>query len=148
MLHDRELQRPVPVPLRLGVLMRHVAGFIAGGVAFAAAHAIEASHWSDWFEGQYAPWFLNSGRALLFTVAVVALISVAIGALNRAQRPVRGIAIGGGACAAMAVLLFLSPGPGTIFPIVLAVGGVALLGSSIAGAWAGTVIRRKAGARS
>jgi len=147
MLHDRKLHRPVPVPLRLGVLMRHAAGFIAGAVAFAAAHAIEARHWSDWFQGQYAPWFLNSGRALLFTLAVVTLMSVAIAALNRAPRPVRGIAIGGGAFVAMAVLLFVGPGPGTIFPIVLAVGGVALLGSSVSGAWFGAVIRRKVGAR-
>ena len=127
--------------------MRHVVGFIAGGMAFAAAHAIEASHWSDWFQGSYEPWFLNSGRAMLFTMAVLTLASVAVAALNRSSRPVRGIAIGGGAFVTMAALLFSSPGPGTLFPIVLAAGGAALLCSSVAGAWAGSFIRRKVGAR-
>lgn len=127
--------------------MRHVVGFITGGIAFAAAHAIEASHWSDWFHGSYEPWFLNSGRAVLFTMAVLTLASVALAALNRSARPVRGIAIGGGAFVTMAVVLFAGPGPGTIFPIVLVVGGAALLCSSVAGAWAGAVIGRKVGAR-
>lgn len=126
--------------------MRHVIGFIAGGMAFAAAHVVEASHWPDWFHGSYEPWFLNSGRAILFTMSVVTLTSVAIAALNRSSRPVRGLAIGGGAFVTMAVLLFGSPGPGTLFPIVLAVGGAVLLCSSVAGAWAGAVIRRKVGA--
>jgi hypothetical protein len=60
---------------------------------------------------------------------------------------VRGIAIGGGAFVTMAVLLFAGPGPGILFPIVLVAGGAALLCSSVAGAWAGGVVRRKAGAR-
>lgn len=127
--------------------MRHAIGFIGGGMAFAAAHAIEASHWSDWFRGQYEPWFLNSGRAMLFTMAVLTLASVAIAALNRSSQPVRGIAIGGGAFVTMTVLLFASPGPGTLFPIVLAAGGATLLCSSVAGAWVGAVIRRKVAAR-
>jgi hypothetical protein len=131
----------------VGVLMRHLVGFIGGGIAFAAAHAIEASHWSDWFQGRYEPWFLNSGRAMAFTLVLVTVVSAALAALNRASQPVRGIAIGGGAFVTMAVLLFAGPGPGTLFPIVLVAGGAALLCSSVAGAWAGGVIRRKAGAR-
>jgi len=127
--------------------MRHVIGFIAGGMAFAVAHVVETSHWSDWFHGSYQPWFLNSGRAMLFTMAVLTLASVAIAALNRSSQPIRGIAMGAGAFVTMAVLLFERPGPGTLFPIVLAVGGAALLCSSVAGAWAGAVIRRKVGAR-
>lgn len=127
--------------------MRHVIGFIGGGVAFAAAHAIEASHWSDWFHGSYEPWFLNSGRAMLFTMAMLGLTSVTIAALNRSSLPIRGIAIGSGAFVTMAVVLFASPGPGTLFPIVLAIGGAALLCSSVAGAWVGAVIRRKVLAR-
>src|SRR5690349_10827366 len=105
--------------------MRRVVGFITGGIAFAAAHAVEARYWSDWFRGRYEPWFLNSGWAILFTLAVLTLASVAIAALNRSSRPVRGIAIGAGAFVMMSVLLFKSPGPGTLFPIVLAVGGAA-----------------------
>jgi hypothetical protein len=42
----------------------------------------------------------------------------------------------------MAVVLFLKEGgPGTIFPIVLAVGGVFLLISSALGAWIGREVR-------
>jgi hypothetical protein len=138
----------VRVPIRLGMLMRHVTGFIVGGIAFAAAHAIEARHWSDWFRGSYEPWFLNSGRAVLFTLGLLWVVSAALAALTRSPRPVRGVAAGGGAFIAMAVLLFSGPGPGTLFPIVLAAGGAALLCSSLAGAWAGAVIRRKGGAAS
>ena len=126
--------------------MRHVIGFIAGGIAFAAAHAIEASHWPDWFRGSYEPWFLNSGRAALFTLALVGVVSAAVAALTRSPPPVRGFATGAGAFVAMAVLLFSGPGPGTIFPIVLVAGGAALLCSSLAGAWAGAVVRRRLGA--
>src|SRR3954465_10612479 len=136
----------MPVQVRLGVLMRHVIGFIAGGTTFAAAHAVEARHWSDWFGGSYEPWFLNSGRAVLFTLALVWVVSATLAAVNRSPRPVRGIATGGGAFVAMAGLLVSGPGPGTLFPIVLAAGGAALLCSSLAGAWAGAVIRRKGGA--
>ena len=125
--------------------MRHVIGFIAGGIAFAAAHVIEASHWLDWFRGSYEPWFLNSGRAALFTLAVVCVVSAAVAALNRSPPPARGIATGSGAFVAMAVLLFSGPGPGTLFPIVLVAGGSALLCSSLAGAWVGAVVRRKIG---
>jgi len=129
--------------------MRHVIGFIAGGMAFAAAHAIEARHWSDWFLGSYEPWFLNSGRAALFTLALVWVVSAALAAVNPTPRPVRGIAVGGGAFVAMAVLLFAGrPGPGTIFPIVLVAGGAALLCSSVAGAWVGATIKRQVGAAS
>jgi hypothetical protein len=130
----------------VGVLMRHVVRFIVGGLAFATAHAIEASHWSDWFRGSYEPWFLNSGRAALFTLALLWVVSAAVAALNRSPPPVRGVATAGGACVTMGVLLFRAPGPGTLFPIVLAGGGAALLCSCLAGAWAGTVIRRKVGA--
>jgi hypothetical protein len=126
--------------------MRHVIGFIAGGIAFAAAHAIEARHWSDWFHGRYEPWFLNSGRAMLFTLALLWLVSAALSALTRSPQPVRGVAIGGGAFITMAMLLVTGPGPGTLFPIVLAAGGAALLCSSLAGAWLGAVIRGKRGA--
>src|SRR3954462_11850826 len=126
--------------------MRHVIGFIVGGIAFAAAHAIEARHWSDWFRGSYEPRFLNSGRAALFTLAVLWVVCAALAALNRSRHPVRGVAAGGGAFVAMAVLLFSGPGPGTLFPIVLAAGGAARLCSSLAGARGGPVILRKGGA--
>ena len=122
--------------------MPYLFGFAIGAVAFLAAHALEAWHWSDWFKGQYEPWFLNSGRAILFTLGLLWVASASTAALARSPRQARGLAIGGGAFAAMAALLFNDPGPGTIFPGVLAAGAVVLLSSSLAGAWAGTAVKR------
>jgi hypothetical protein len=121
--------------------MLRVIGFVIGAAAFLAAHALEASHWSDWFNGQYDPWFLNSGRAILFTLGLLWVASTATAALTRSPRQVSGLAIGGGTFVGMAVVLFTAPNPGTLFPIVLGAGGVPLLCTSLAGAWAGTAIK-------
>jgi len=138
----------VPRPLVVELLMLHAIGFVVGAIAFWAAHGVEAAHWHDWFHGEYEPWFLNSGRGILFTMGCVWLASALTAALNRSTRPVKGMALGGGACTAMTTVLFLTgPGPGTIFPIVLAAGGVTLLFSSVTGAWAGAGLRRFAPAR-
>jgi hypothetical protein len=114
----------------------HVAG---GFFTFVAAHAIEAAKWSDWFHGTGEPWFLNAGRAALLTIGAVSLTSAVMAALVGSTKAVSGVSIAGGAFVAMAAVLFLKPGgPGTIFPIVLAVGGGLLLLGSVLGAWIGT----------
>jgi hypothetical protein len=46
----------------------------------------------------------------------------------------------GGAFVAMAGVLFAGPGPGTLVPITLGAGGLALFCSILAGARAGTAI--------
>ena len=120
--------------------MPRVMGFVIGAAVFGAAHALEARHWADWFNGEYEPWFLNSGRAVLFTLGLLGVASALTAALARSPRPVPGPAICGGAFVAMAVVLFTGPGPGTLFPIALACGGVALFCSVFAGALAGTAI--------
>lgn len=120
--------------------MPHFIGFVIGAVVFVAAHAVEARHWSDWFNGEYEPWFLNSGRAVLFTLGLLWMASALTTALARSPRHVRGLAICGGAFLAMAIVLFTGPGPGTLFPITLGLGGLALVGSILAGAGTGTAI--------
>jgi hypothetical protein len=115
-------------------------GFVIGAAVFVAAHALEARHWTDWFHGKYEPWFLNSGRAVLLTLGMLCVASALTAAFARSPRPVRGLAMCAGAFAAMAVVLFTGPGPGTLVPITLGSGGVALFCSIVAGARAGTAI--------
>src|SRR5438128_207120 len=98
------------------MLMVRPIGFIVGALTFGIAHAIETAYWHSWFHGEYEPWFLNSGRAILFTLVCVAVASAMVALLNRSSRPVRGVTIAAGAFAAMAYVLFFSgPGPGTLF---------------------------------
>jgi hypothetical protein len=69
-------------------------------------------------------WFLNSGLTVLWMATALA---VGAGILSSTTAPTiaNAVSYGIGACVAMAVVLF-TIGPGTIFPIVLAVGaGVA-----------------------
>ena len=123
--------------------MRNGLQFAGGFVAFVVAHAIEAAKWSGWFDGAAEPWFLNSGRAALLTIAAVGLTSAGLAALVESTPAVGGLSVAAGAFVAMAAVLFLKPGgPGTIFPIVLVVGGGFLLLGSVVGAWTGTRVRR------
>lgn len=116
--------------------------FAVGFVTFVVAHAIESSQWHGWFRGLHEPWFLNSGRAILFTLGCLALASAAVAVCERSAPPARGISTGAGAFAAMASIMFLSgSGPGTLFPIVLVFGGALLLTSSTSGAWVGRKMR-------
>jgi len=119
-------------------MLKHGTRFAVGFLTFLAAHAIERAEWQGWFHGEYEPWFLNAGRAVLFTVACVVVAGAVVAALTRSATPVRGIAIGTGAFAAMTAVLFLKEGgPGTIFPIVLVAGGGLIFLGSAAGAWIG-----------
>src|SRR5882672_448998 len=101
-----------------------------GAATFFAAHAVEVAGWSNWFHGVYAPWFLNSGRAVAFTAASL----MAVGAIVALTNPDRGtwliaaVNLAAGASAAMIVILF-AVGPGTIFPIAITI-GAAVVGIS------------------
>jgi len=117
----------------------HLVGFAIGAAVFAAAHALEARYWSDWFNGAYEPLFLNSGRAILFTLGLLSMASALTTALASSPRQ-GGLAICGGAFVAMTVVMFSGPGPGNLFPIAIAFGGVALFCSILTGAWAGKAI--------
>ena len=117
--------------------------FTVGAVTFLAAHVIEILRWSAWFGGGYQPWFLNSGAAVAFTLGCVFAASIAAALSDASARPLRGVTMAVGSFAAMTIVMFLKEGgPGTIFPIVLAVGGVLILVSSTLGALLGREVRR------
>jgi hypothetical protein len=115
---------------------------LLGAIAFLAAHMIESAAWTTWFHGEYAPWFLNSGRAVAFTAGLLLIIGLVAGINTVAWRDSMITAgnVLAGAVAAMIVVLF-AVGPGTLFPIAIVI-GVAVLGvSTAAGVFAGSALR-------
>jgi hypothetical protein len=97
-------------------------------------------------------WWLNSGRGVVITALTLAVLAALVAAALK--RPFRSreaaavAALWAGANIGMAVMLFRA-GPGTIFPIVLAMGaGISALAVG-AGSLAGTLLanlsRRGAG---
>ena len=121
-----------------GTATQRGAGFAAGLLIFVAAHEVEVLKWAAWFGGAHEPWFLNSGRAVAFTMACLF-----VGSLTSGWLRLSGLMIAAGAATAMMAVLFLKEGgPGTIFPIVIAVGTVSILAISLLGAWLGGEIRR------
>jgi hypothetical protein len=85
-------------------------------------------------------WWLNSGRGVAITSTVLVLLAAASGFLIRSgplsrDRAVAAAALWTGANIGIAVVLFIV-GPGTVFPIVLAIGA----GISAAAVGAGSAI--------
>jgi hypothetical protein len=119
---------------------RRGVGFTVGLLTFLAAHEVEVLKWAAWFGSAHEPWFLNSGRAVAFTIACLFLGSLISGWLR-----LSGLMTAAGAATAMTLVLFLKGGgPGSIFPIVIAAGAVFILAVSTLGAWIGGEIRRVA----
>ena len=91
--------------------------------------------------GTFEPWFLNSGRAVAFTAALL-LVAGASSAppigVNRSSAAPMSAA---GALVAMIIVLAVV-GPGNLFPIVVAFGAVIAVASGGAGALAGWSLRR------
>ena len=92
--------------------------------------------WAAWFGGAHAPWFLNSGRAVIFTLGCLFVASLIAGILRWS-----GAALATGAATAMTAVLFFGEGS-TIFPIVLAAGGLLIAATSLLGSWLGSEISR------
>jgi hypothetical protein len=111
-------------------------GFAVGVLTFVGSHAIEVAMWTPWFGGAHAPWFLNSGRAVIFTLGCLFVASLIAGMLRWS-----GVAFAAGAAMAMTAVLFLGDGS-TIFPIVLASGGLFIAATSLLGSWLGSEIGR------
>jgi uncharacterized membrane protein len=121
--------------------MMRVGSVIVGAASFVAAHLVEVAAWQSWFNrGSTVPaWFLNSGRAVAFTMACVAVASALASASPRGGRreaAVRAGLVGAGAIVAMALVLF-AIGPGTLFPLVVLIGALVLAVATVAGAAAG-----------
>jgi hypothetical protein len=85
-------------------------------------------------------WFLDDGRSAGVTLGALFVAGLIT---SERQSPLSsGLGVAVGACAAMAVVLFRR-GPGTIFPLVLAVGGTLVIAFSVAGAFARTFGRKQ-----
>jgi hypothetical protein len=116
---------------------------LLGAATFVAAHVVMVTMWVRWFDGQQDPWFLNSGRAIVFTavcVAAAGAVASALWAQNRSDAMRHGANVATGAVLAMAVLL-MRVGPGTIFPIVIVFGGAIVLCSSALGSLIGWLFK-------
>ena len=108
--------------------------FAIGLMTFAGAHWIEVLTWPVWFGGVHDPWFLNSGRAIAFTMTCMFAMSLMAGILR-----LSGPLIAAGGATAMTIVLSLRGGS-TIFPIVIAGGGLFIASASLLGAWLGSEI--------
>ena len=117
--------------------MFRVTAFLTGAAAFAAAHAAEVAGWHRMFApaSANAAWFLNSGRAVSFTAACLFFASFTCSLLSRFGR-VSGVVLAsnlaGGAIAAMTAVL-VAIGPGSLFPLALAIGAMIVAAASGAG---------------
>lgn len=111
------------------------AHIVAGSVAFAAAQLLLFL-----LAGQSAApsiessaWFLNSGRGVLITTIVLALAAAAMGFGSSPPGVLKtAAAFSGGAAAAMVFVLF-ALGPGTIFPLVIAIGTAIISVAAVTG---------------
>jgi hypothetical protein len=121
-------------------MVRWTSVFV-GAAAFLGAHLVQTLAWQTWFHGSYDPWFLNSGRAVALTVALLVVAGAIVSAADWRESVVRGANAAAGALAAMIVILAIV-GPGNLFPIVIAFGGVIAVASTGAGALAGWGMHR------
>src|SRR5437868_1104173 len=122
--------------LRSGLTRNRVAGVVIGLATFAATHLILIAKWTSWFHGQYEPWFLNTASAGEFTLASFVVISLIAGLFGLV-----GWFIWAGAVVAMVAVMFVPPGPGTLWPIVIAFGGFLLATAILFGSALGLGIR-------
>lgn len=129
-----------------------IGSLLFGAAVFVGAHVALLATWRRWVDpgGAYPVWFLNSGRAVAVTTGWL-LIAALLGALaapparDAVGRRMLSVAIG--AVAAMAAILFAT-GPGTIFPIVLAVGAVLVAAPVAAGTYIAALARSRPARRS
>ena len=113
---------------RLGLTRHRVAGVVIGLVTFLATHLVLVAKWTSWFHGQYEPWFLNTTSAVQFTVACVFAVSLIAGLFSTS-----GVFLWVGAVIAMMVVMSFPPGPGTLWPIAMAIGGFMLAVAILSG---------------
>jgi len=123
-----------------------ISGLLTGAAAFAVVHLLERAAWRGVFEpaGEHAAWFLNSGRAVAFAAACLFVASMVYTSVRRRSDHARSHDWGGdalnlavGAGVAMTAVLAVI-GPGTIFPVALAIGLGVAAASCVGGAFAGT----------
>jgi hypothetical protein len=117
---------------------------VLGGVVFVVAHLVLMARWREWFQpgGDFPPWFLNSGRAVAWTGALLFIAGALVGFATRGgarDAMVAGGNLATGATVAMCIVLALT-GPGTLFPIALTIGAAVIVFNCVAGALAAWVV--------
>lgn len=110
---------------RLVLTRGRIAGIAIGLLTFVATHLVLMTKWTSWFHGQYEPWFLNAASAGQFTAVCVFAVSLIAGLLD-----ISGVSLWLGALAGMTAVMLFPPGPGTLWPIAMALGGL-LLGAAV-----------------
>jgi hypothetical protein len=115
-----------------------------GALAFLVAHIVVRAAW-PWLDAErgHSPWFLNAGGGVAATVGVLfvaAALRSGVAAMNRRAAVQQGVDFAVGAVAEMVMVLFVI-GPGTLFPIAIAIGAVTIAAAAVAGAWAGWACR-------
>jgi hypothetical protein len=122
---------------------------LIGAVAFVGFHETLGAAWQTWFDSGsgHSPWFLNTFDAVLAAAIVFFIIGLITSLLIPASR-VEEASLGacqlvaGATVPMIATLATLPEGPGSLAPLVVAVGIVVLLVPSVAGALAGFAARR------
>ena len=115
-----------------------------GAVVFVTAHLVLMARWREWFQpgGDFPPWFLNSGRAVAWTGALLFIAGALVGFATRGgarEAMVAGGNLATGATVAMCVVLALT-GPGNLFPIALTIGAGVIVVNCVAGALAAWLV--------
>jgi hypothetical protein len=113
---------------------RRLAPYVlAGALTFAAVqYALFASS---------RGWFLDSGTSVAIVIGVLAVASAVMAVAAPGLGLLQGSgAFAAGAVVAMAIALFVV-GPGTIFPIVIAVGAACIGVAAVGGGLAGVALR-------
>ena len=125
---------------RLALTKHRVAGVGTGLVTFVATHLVLMAKWTSWFHGQYEPWFLNTASAGQFTLTCFFVVSLIAGLFDTF-----GWFIWAGAVIAMVGVMLVPPGPGTLWPIAIAVGAFLLAAAILFGNALGLGIRHVLG---
>jgi hypothetical protein len=114
----------------------------AGAAMFVAAHLLVRAEWLRLGGGADVPWFLNAGWAVAATMVLFVLAGLIAGIVTTSlpDAAISGCYVSAGATLALTIVLF-SIGPGTIFPIVIAVGTIAITVATLLGALAGRGLR-------
>src|SRR5215471_5914720 len=128
--------------------MRRVILILIGAATFLAVHRAIVASWQSAFDSAsaFAPWFLNSGKAILWMILAFAVVGFSAFVFVGRRTAGAWFDIGattatGGGIPMIFVLFGMRGGPGTIFPIVIVGGWLFLLAGSLTGAavgWAGT----------
>src|SRR3954454_4383430 len=101
------------------IRLENVASFSIGIAAAVALNAVTG-------------WWLNSGRGVGTTLAVLWGVAFLLACWRRQGRRERAVSLWAGFLAAMAMLL-LSAGAGTIWPLVIVIGAVLTAASVLTG---------------